>query len=62
MEYRFLGKTGLKVSAIGFGGIPIQRTGMEEAVDTIRQALELGINFFDTARATRTARKRSAWP
>lgn len=25
MEYRILGKTGLKVSVVGFGGIPIQR-------------------------------------
>ena len=25
MQYRILGKTGLKVSAVGFGGIPIQR-------------------------------------
>ena len=25
MEYRILGKTGLKISRMGFGGIPIQR-------------------------------------
>ena len=25
MEYRELGKTGLKISRLGFGGIPIQR-------------------------------------
>ena len=25
MDYRILGKTGLKVSSMGFGGIPIQR-------------------------------------
>ena len=25
MEYKILGKTGLKVSRLGFGGIPIQR-------------------------------------
>ena len=25
MEYRVLGKTGLKISRLGFGGIPIQR-------------------------------------
>ena len=25
MEYRILGKTGLRVSRVGFGGIPIQR-------------------------------------
>ena len=29
MEYRILGKTGLRVSRIGFGGIPIQRIDAE---------------------------------
>lgn len=50
MQYRKLGKTGLEVSEIGFGGIPIQRVSMDEAVGIIKKALELGINFFDTAR------------
>ena len=30
MEYRELGKTGLKISRLGFGGIPIQRIEKEE--------------------------------
>ena len=50
MEYRVLGKTGLNVSVIGFGGIPIQRVPEEEATLIINRALDLGINFFDTAR------------
>ena len=50
MEYRVLGKTGLKVSVIGFGGIPIQRVPEEEATSIINRALDLGINFIDTAR------------
>ncbi|TDT63738.1 aldo/keto reductase [Fonticella tunisiensis] len=50
MIYRELGKTGLKVSAVGFGGIPIQRVAAEEAVKVIHRAEELGINFIDTAR------------
>lgn len=29
MEYRILGKTGLKISRLGFGGIPIQRIDAE---------------------------------
>ena len=43
MEYRTLGKTGLKVSAIGHGLAQLK----EPAV--IFKALDLGINFFDTA-------------
>ena len=50
MEYRILGKTGLKVSVIGFGGIPVQRITKEEAIKVIERAEELGINFIDTAR------------
>lgn len=50
MEYRILGKTGLEVSAIGFGGIPVQRISKEEAIKVIERAEELGINFIDTAR------------
>ncbi len=50
MQYRKLGKTGLQVSEIGFGGIPIQRVPLEEAVSIVRKAYQLGINFFDTAR------------
>lgn len=50
MIYRRLGKTELKVSLIGFGGIPIQRVSMEESARVIHRAEELGINFIDTAR------------
>ena len=50
MKYRILGKTGLEVSAIGFGGIPVQRISKEEAIKVIERAEELGINFIDTAR------------
>ncbi|MFX4263454.1 aldo/keto reductase [Pelotomaculum propionicicum] len=50
MRYRTLGKTGLKVSVVGFGGIPIQRVSAGEAAAIVNKALDLGINFFDTAR------------
>jgi uncharacterized protein len=50
MEYRILGKTGLVVSVIGFGGIPVQRISKEEAMKVIHRSEELGINFIDTAR------------
>ncbi len=49
MEYRQFGRTGLKVSVIGFGGIPIQRVSGDEAVTLLRAAQEQGINFIDTA-------------
>lgn len=51
METRRLGKTDLTVSVIGFGGIPIQGASLEEADRIFKKALELGINFFDSARA-----------
>ena len=44
-----LGKTGLEVSRIGIGGIPIQRPTEGEAVKVIQRALDLGITFIDTA-------------
>ena len=51
MKYRNLGKTNLKVSEIGFGGIPIQRVSFSVAKSIIHQLFEKGINFWDTARA-----------
>lgn len=50
MEYRILGKTKLKVSSIGMGGIPLQRVNDQEAEKLVNLALDQGINFFDTAR------------
>lgn len=44
-----LGKTGLEVSRVGIGGIPIVAPSMDEAVRIIQHALDLGINFIDTA-------------
>ncbi|MDR1702374.1 MAG: aldo/keto reductase [Sporomusaceae bacterium] len=51
MRYIRLGKTGLMVSELGFGGIPILRLGAEDAVKIVRTAFAGGINFFDTANA-----------
>ncbi len=47
---RRLGRTGLAVTELGFGGISIQSLGADEAVELIRAAADAGINFFDTAR------------
>lgn len=51
MKKVLLGKTGIKVSVIGFGGIPIQRVNQEEATKIIMEAKNNGINFIDTAQA-----------
>ena len=50
MEYRVLGKTGLKVSTLGFGGIPIQRIDAEGTKALMQGLVEAGINYIDTAR------------
>ncbi|MBU2548216.1 MAG: aldo/keto reductase [Proteobacteria bacterium] len=44
-----LGKTGLEVSELGFGGIPIIRVEAEEAAGIIRHCFDRGVTFFDTA-------------
>ena len=50
MEYRILGKTGLRVSRLGLGGIPIQRIDAEGARTLVHKMAELGVNYIDTAR------------
>lgn len=50
MRYRQMGKTGLNVSVIGFGAIKLPQVDAQTAVEVIRKAIELGINFIDTAR------------
>jgi aryl-alcohol dehydrogenase-like predicted oxidoreductase len=58
MKYRVLGKTGLKVSEIGFGawaiggnahGNSYGPTDDKQSLAAVERALELGCNFFDTA-------------
>ena len=50
MDYRILGKTGLRVSRMGFGGIPIQRIDREGTRTLVRKLHDLGVNYIDTAR------------
>ena len=53
MKYRTLGRTGLQVSEVGFGGAGIGHvwgpTTDEECVRAVQRGLDLGINFFDTS-------------
>jgi uncharacterized protein len=61
VEYTTLGKTGRRVSRIGFGGAtaglknyvhsfdPDKKEDREPIIKGLRRALELGINYFDTA-------------
>jgi predicted aldo/keto reductase-like oxidoreductase len=53
-----LGKTGLEVNRLGFGGIPIQRVGEKQAVETVLHAVEKGVDFIDTSRAYTTSERR----
>lgn len=53
MQYRELGRTGWKVSALSFGAWAIGGTwgpvNDSESLDALQRAIELGVNFFDTA-------------
>jgi aryl-alcohol dehydrogenase-like predicted oxidoreductase len=53
MQYRTVGKTGIKVSEIGFGcgnnAVLMVKAPYEDQRRAVRHALDLGINFFDTA-------------
>ena len=50
MKYYTLGKTGLQVSRLGFGGIPIQRIDAEGTKTLMQRLVEAGVNYIDTAR------------
>lgn len=51
MEYRQLGNTGLRVSALGLGGNVFgpPRQDLESSARTVAAALDAGVNFIDTA-------------
>ena len=58
MKRIVLGKTGLEVNRLGFGGIPIQTVDEKQAVETVLHAVEGGVDFIDTSRAYTTSEKR----
>jgi aryl-alcohol dehydrogenase-like predicted oxidoreductase len=51
LEYRFLGSSGLQVSALSFGSWVTfgQRFGEDTAYDCMKAAYDAGVNFFDNA-------------
>ncbi len=50
MEYLTLGRTGLRVSRLGFGGIPIQRADAGKARELVLAMKDAGVNYIDSAR------------
>ncbi len=57
MKYRQLGKTGLQVSELSLGGLFVSSVGgeYEQAKCAIHRALELGVNYVDTAPSYRNS-------
>ncbi len=53
MQYRLLGKTGLKISALGFGASPLGGVfgaiDESEGIRAVHSAIDLGINFIDVS-------------
>ena len=49
MEKIRLGKTGMMVSKLGFGGAPLEKSSEEESIAVVKKCIDLGINFIDTA-------------
>jgi predicted aldo/keto reductase-like oxidoreductase len=58
MRYIPFGTTGLTVSEVGFGGIPIIRLDEDTAVTVLRRAYDSGITLYDTANAYRDSEKK----
>ena len=50
MDYITLGKTGLRVSRMGFGGIPIQKVDASVTHALMERLAQRGVNYIDTAR------------
>jgi predicted aldo/keto reductase-like oxidoreductase len=49
LERRALGRTGEKLSMIGFGGIVVMNATTEQAAQRVKAAIDRGINYFDVA-------------
>ena len=53
MEYRYLGKSGIRVSALSLGSWVtfFQQVDVDKAVEMMAAAYDAGVNFFDNAQA-----------
>src|SRR4051794_25430717 len=49
MQYRDLGRTGLRVSSVGFGTSQLRRVPAAQAVDTLLKGFDLGVNIVHVA-------------
>jgi aryl-alcohol dehydrogenase-like predicted oxidoreductase len=49
LERRTLGRTGERLSIIGFGGIVVMNATTEQAAARVKQAIDAGVNYFDVA-------------
>lgn len=58
VERARLGRTGIEVLRLGFGGIPIQSLSEDEAVAVVRYVLDQGMDFVDTAREYTNSEER----
>ena len=50
MQKRRLGRTNLQISIVGFGGTWISELSNSEAINVVKHAFDLGMNYFDTAK------------
>ena len=58
MARRTLGKTGERLSIVGFGGIVVRDETAESAAQLVARAIERGVNYFDVAPAYGNAEER----
>lgn len=57
MEFVYNKKLNLKISRIGFGGIPIQNSSVENAKDVIDELIRSNVNYIDSARGYKESEK-----
>ena len=61
LEQRPFGRTGERVTVIGLGGAALYKHSYEQGVATVKHALDLGVNYFDTSPAYGRADEAGWW-